>query len=154
MNKYTWVDIGSSYLPGELIAAFLWAQMESSAKITKKRIEIWKKYHQSLEILEKENYLRRPKILKDCKHNGHLYYLILNSEKIRNELIKSMDKFEISFVFHYIPLHSSPFYKKKYSSKDLPITTAMSKRIVRLPIWPEINEDQDFVLEKLIGFFS
>tara|TARA_B100000886_G_scaffold338880_1_gene302771 strand:- start:50 stop:1195 length:1146 start_codon:yes stop_codon:yes gene_type:complete len=154
ISKYTWIDIGSSYLPGELVAAFLWAQMQSSNSITNKRIKIWNQYHKILEKFEEKNLLIRPTISPDCKHNAHMYYIILNNENIRNKFIKYMNELQIGCVFHYIPLHSSPFYKKNYKNQNLPITSNLASRIVRLPLWPGLEKDLEFVIESFIKFFN
>lgn len=136
VDKYTWVDIGSSYLPSELIAAFLWAQMEEAKTITGRRIEIWDAYHKALANAEKEGYLRRPVIPDDCKLNAHMYYVILNSLSERSELIEYLKQKNILAVFHYIPLHSSPVGRKcGRVSGDMKVTDHVSDGILRLPVW-------------------
>lgn len=136
VDKYRWVDIGSSYLPGELIAAFLAAQFDCAQEITRKRLDIWHKYHEVFHDLEKTETVRRPIIPKDCEHNGHIYYLLLNEKYNRDRLIHKMNELGVNAVFHYQPLHSSPAGKKygKYSS-PLSVTAEISERIIRLPIW-------------------
>jgi dTDP-4-amino-4,6-dideoxygalactose transaminase len=101
-NKYTWVDIGSSYLPGEVIAAFLWAQMEETDQITRKRLAIWSFYHQPLETAEK---LRRPVLSKECKHNAHMYYIVLPNLETRTQAIAQMKRAGINTVFHSMMRH-------------------------------------------------
>lgn len=110
VDKYSWVDFGSSYLPGELIAAFLWAQMEDGDAITAKRLEIWDYYHQAFEILESNGRVRRPIVPDDCGHNAHMYYLLLRDLEDRTRFISSMKECGVHCVFHYLPLHSSDFY--------------------------------------------
>ncbi|MCS5706443.1 dTDP-4-amino-4,6-dideoxygalactose transaminase [Synechococcus sp. FGCU-3] len=137
VDKYTWVDIGSSYLPGELIAAFLWAQMEEAEAITAKRLEIWNNYHEAFQELEEAGRLRRPVIPADCDHNAHMYYLLLADTDERSGFISGMNMKDINCVFHYVPLHSAlcaqPFGKPMPS--ELPLTTDFSSRLVRLPLW-------------------
>jgi dTDP-4-amino-4,6-dideoxygalactose transaminase len=136
VDKYRWVDIGSSYLPGELTAAFLAAQLECAEEISQKRLDIWKKYHEIFQDLENTEKVRRPIIPKGCEHNGHIYYLLLNKKYNRDSVLQKMNELGVNAVFHYQPLHSSPAGEKygKYSS-SLPFTDDISERIVRLPLW-------------------
>ena len=137
VDKYTWVDIGSSYLPGELIAAFLWSQMEEAETITAKRLEIWDHYHQAFEVLEASGRLRRPVIPEDCSHNAHMYYLLLRDIDDRSAFIAAMKENEVNCVFHYVPLHSSIKAQSvsEGSIKELPVTTGHANKLVRLPLW-------------------
>ncbi|MGH8746829.1 MAG: dTDP-4-amino-4,6-dideoxygalactose transaminase, partial [Burkholderiales bacterium] len=105
VDKYTWVDIGSSYLPGEIIAAFLWAQLEEADSITARRIELWNRYHTRLEPCEKAGRIRRPVIPPGCRHNAHMYYVLLPSLERRTRLIARLRERGIGTVFHYVPLH-------------------------------------------------
>ena len=136
VDKYTWVDVGSSYLPGEVIAAFLWAQMEEARIITEKRLEIWNWYHEALAPLESEGMLRRPVIPSGCKHNAHMYYIILESLEKRTSLIQRLGEAGVSAVFHYVPLHSSPA-GRKYGRVhgSLNVSESISDRLLRLPLW-------------------
>ena len=135
VDKYTWRDIGSSFLPGEVTAAFLFAQLEKANEITNKRLSIWNQYHDKLEHAERENLLRRPIIPHNCQHNAHLYYILLKKNKQRNFIQKMRDA-NIGAVFHYIPLHSSPFISKRSSNGiRLPQTDKAASSIVRLPLW-------------------
>lgn len=141
VDKYTWVDIGSSYLPGELIAAFLWAQMEEAESITARRLGVWKQYHEALEPLEKVGKLRRPSIPLNCQHNGHMYYILLNSLEIRTRVINELKKLGINTVFHYVPLHSSPGGQKFARTSGLMKNTeALSDRLLRLPLWLGVED--------------
>jgi dTDP-4-amino-4,6-dideoxygalactose transaminase len=136
VDKYTWVDIGSSYLPGEIIAAFLYAQLEEAEKITAQRMIIWNQYHTFLEPLEKAGKIRRPIIPDYCEHNAHMYYILVDNLSIRTKLIEHLKSKEISSVFHYVPLHSSPAgmkYARVHGNMDL--TDSCSDRLIRLPIW-------------------
>jgi dTDP-4-amino-4,6-dideoxygalactose transaminase len=137
VNKYRWIDIGSSYLPGELTAAFLFAQLEKAKEITADRLSIWYKYYEIFEDLEKSGLVRRPIIPESCKHNGHIFHLLLDKSFNRDSVLQQMNKLGVNAVFHYQPLHSSPAGKKygKFTSDSLPITDDISGRIIRLPMW-------------------
>ena len=136
VDKYTWVDIGSSYLPGELIAAFLWAQMQEAETITAKRLQIWDAYHQSLKELEQAGRLRRPIIPGECAHNAHMYYILLDSLEQRTALIESMKSKGVHCVFHYVPLHSAdPIHTAKRNQGRLNNTDLIAERLLRLPLW-------------------
>ena len=112
VDKYTWVEVGSSYLPGELIAAFLWAQLEEASPITTQRLLIWERYHEAFADLEKQDRIRRPVVPQDCDHNGHMYYLLLPSLDARTKFIASLRSKGVQAVFHYVPLHSAPAGRK------------------------------------------
>lgn len=135
-DKYTWIDIGSSYLPGEIIAAFLWAQMEEAKSITQRRLNIWQMYHDAIETLEISGVLRRPVVHSDCLHNAHMYYILLDSLSKRTELITRLKAQNIHSVFHYVPLHSSPA-GRRYGrvSGELHNTERLADCLLRLPIW-------------------
>lgn len=155
VDKYNWVDIGSSYLCGELIAAFLLAQLEEADRIIRERINIWNTYHSSLQPLEESGHIRRPVVPESCTANGHIYYLILNSPEERKEFIKFMASASIHVVFHYIPLHNSPAGKKYgRGSGDLLNTQHLSSLLIRLPMYmgldpqPIINAIYDFCHSK------
>jgi dTDP-4-amino-4,6-dideoxygalactose transaminase len=108
VDKYTWVEQGSSYLPGEVIAAFLFAQLEAAEEITRQRMVIWNKYHDAFVALEAEGLLRRPVVPENCEHNAHMYYLLLPDLDKRTAFINKLKELDIHTVFHYIPLHSAP----------------------------------------------
>ncbi len=150
VDKYTWVDIGSSYLPSELIAAFLWAQMEQAENIVERRINIWKTYHQAFLDWEKKEVLSRPIIPTECSHNAHMYYLVLPSLIQRTRFITNLKKAGIHCIFHYIPLHDSPGgLKYGCIDGDLKITSEMSNRIVRLPLWIGIEEYLPIIIQQI-----
>lgn len=155
VDKYSWVDLGSSYLPGELISAFLWAQMQDLVLITEQRLSIWKKYHESFDELEIQGKLRRPFIPEYSTNNAHMYYLILNSEEERYEFIKHMKNQGIMCVFHYVPLHTSEMGKKLGRvSGDLKQTEMLSKCLVRLPLWLGVEKYQDYIIKSASEFFA
>jgi dTDP-4-amino-4,6-dideoxygalactose transaminase len=142
VDKYTWVDVGSSYLTGEVIAAFLWAQMEEADAITEKRLAIWNHYHEALQPLEAAGVLRRPIIPEDCKHNAHMYYILLESLEKRTKMIHHLRERAVNTVFHYVPLHSSPagsLYCRVYGT--MLNTESISDRLLRLPLWVGMSRE-------------
>ena len=150
-DKYTWVDMGSSYLHSELNAAYLWAQLESATAITQSRLNIWQRYHQGFADLEAEGKVRRPIVPPECQHNAHMYYLLLPNLKSRTTLIEKLDACGINAVFHYVPLHSSPAGRKFGRTQgDLFLTQELSDRLVRLPLWVGMDEYVDYAIEKVI----
>jgi dTDP-4-amino-4,6-dideoxygalactose transaminase len=150
VDKYTWVDVGSSYLPSELIAAFLWAQMEEADAITQRRLAMWKTYHHWLADLEAAGKVRRPVIPGHCVQNAHMYYLLLPSLERRTDVIARLKKVGIQSVFHYVPLHSAPAgLQFGRSSGDLPVTGEMSDRLLRLPLWVGLEDQQSDVIRKI-----
>ena len=151
VDKYTWTDVGSSYLPSEIIAAFLWAQMEDADSITARRLKIWGRYHQGLERLEAAGLARRPIIPADCAHNGHMYYLLLRDLDHRTNFIARLKEREIQAVFHYVPLHASPM-GTRYGRVvgDMHNTLQAGDRLVRLPLWLGIESEHDRVIDEVI----
>ena len=151
VDKYTWVDIGSSFLPGEITAAFLWAQMQEATKITNKRAESWQLYHQLLAPLEKAGKLRRPVVPNGSEHNAHMYYILLDSLKQRKQKLKKLEREGVNAVFHYVPLHSSPAGKKygRLAGK-LPVTQDISQRILRLPLFMGLTARQQCTIAGLL----
>lgn len=143
VDKYTWVDIGSSFLPSDLIAAFLYSQLENMDKINKKRMEIWKFYHNLFEKYEEQGLVKRPFIPSNCSHNAHMYYILFDNLEKRTKFINYMKQNKINPVFHYIPLHSSPA-GKKYGRKSgsLNITNKISDTILRLPMYYTMNNKE------------
>lgn len=150
VDKYTWVDVGSSYLPGEIIAAFLWAQMEEADSITEQRLAIWQRYHEAFEDLEIFGLVHRPVISTCCTHNAHMYYLLLNSLDQRTVFIERLKAKGISCVFHYVPLHSSPYgIHAGRTAGDMAITNRISEGLVRLPLWLGLEEHQPTVINNI-----
>jgi dTDP-4-amino-4,6-dideoxygalactose transaminase len=148
VDKYSWVDVGSSFLPSELIAAFLWAQMEEASSITARRLALWARYHSAFEGLEREGRVRRPRVPADCEHNAHLYYLLMPSLEQRTALIRELKTRDIDAVFHYVPLHSSPAGRRfGRTCGTMTVTDSVSERLVRLPMWVGLEDYQDQVCD-------
>jgi dTDP-4-amino-4,6-dideoxygalactose transaminase len=134
--KYTWVDIGSSYLPSEIIAAFLWAQFEEAEAAIRERLRIWDTYHEAFADLERQGRVRRPVVPPECEHNGHIYYLLLPRADLRTAAVKRLGEQGINAVFHYVPLHSSPAGRRFGRPQgSLTVTEDSSARLIRLPLW-------------------
>jgi len=153
VDKYTWVDVGSSYLPGEIVAAFLAAQMEDAERITRDRLAIWERYHAAFAAAEASERVRRPIIPARCRHNAHMYYLLLPDVGARTRFIAVMKAADIHPVFHYVPLHSAPAGRRfARASGELPITDRAGDCLVRLPLWlPDM--DQERVIDTAEAFF-
>jgi len=151
VDKYTWQEMGSSYLPGELIAAFLWAQLEDAETITACRLDAWNYYHELLTGLENEGKLQRPLIPKDRQHNAHMYFVLLGKEVSRRAVLSELALNEVHAVSHYVPLHSSPAgkrYGRVHGSME--VTDEHSSRLIRLPLWTGISpQQQDRVVDIL-----
>lgn len=155
VDKYTWVDIGSSYLPSEMIAAFLYAQLEESDKISAKRLSIWNEYHRLLEPLEKRGLLQRPFFPAECGHNAHMYYILLRDLDIRTRLLDYLKANDVNPVFHYVPLHSAPKGVELCGGRaySLPVTENIADRLLRLPCYFELTLEQVAMIVKLIESF-
>jgi dTDP-4-amino-4,6-dideoxygalactose transaminase len=153
VDKYTWQDVGSSFLPSEIIAAFLWAQLEQAQQITRARLAIWGRYHEMLGPLEEEGLLRRPIVPADCGHNGHMYHIVLSPEIDRQSILSELKDNGIHAVFHYVPLHSSPAgMRLGRAHGELSLTTSLSQRLIRLPMWLGLSEvQQQRICEVLTG---
>lgn len=135
IDKYTWVDIGSSYPLSELNAAFLWAQLEHAEEITERRRAIWDAYHESLAELEADGRIRRPVVPNECEHNGHLYYVLLTAAN-RARVLERLNETGVNAVFHYVPLHDSAAGRRFGRALGaLPVTTDSAARLIRLPLW-------------------
>lgn len=148
VDKYTWVDLGSSYLPGEIIAAFLWAQMEEAVSITIRRRDIWSSYHAAFAKLESVGRLRRAVVPVACEHNAHMYYLLLRDLEDRTDFIGQMRARGVNCVFHYVPLHSAPCgLEKSRMFGKLLVTEDLAARLVRLPLWVGLESKLDEVIQ-------
>ena len=156
VDKYTWIDIGSSFLPSELNAAYLLAQLESHEQITEMRMARWNQYHAAFAPLEQKGRLRRMYIPEECTHNAHMYYMILHSLEERTALISHLKAQGVSAVFHYVPLHSAKAGLKfgRFHGEDK-YTTDLSERLLRLPLYYGMTEeDANKVIEAVNSFFA
>jgi dTDP-4-amino-4,6-dideoxygalactose transaminase len=152
VDKYTWQDVGSSFLPSEITAAFLWAQLEEAQNIARERLVIWQRYHELLTPLEQQGLFRRPIVPPDCQHNGHMYYILLAPEIERQMVLDELKRNKIGAVFHYVPLHSSPAGMRfGRAHGDLSLTTTLSQRLIRLPMWFGLGEIQQ---ERIVDTLS
>lgn len=151
VDKYTWCDIGSSFLPGELMAAFLWAQMEEAESITNRRLIIWENYKDGFAGLADSGKVQLPFIPDGCKHNAHMFYLILPDMDFRSHFISRLKEFGINSVFHYVPLHDSSAGKAYGKSiGNMAITKMASERLVRLPFWLGMGGEQQSVVDRVL----
>ena len=143
VDKYTWQEMGSSFLPGELIAAFLWAQLEEATSINDRRMTAWNIYHELLAPLEETGVLRRPIIPAECEHNAHMYYILLADGIDRQNVLDALKQNGIHAVFHYVPLHSSPAGGRfGRVSGSMEVTNSHSAKLIRLPLWVDITKEE------------
>jgi len=156
VDKYSWVDVGSSYLPSEIQAAYLWGQLEWADKITQHRLVTWNYYYEELSELAKNGLIELPTIPTDCKHNGHMFYLKAKDLDERTALLAHLKADDILAVFHYIPLHSAPAGLRfsRFHGEDV-FTTKESERLVRLPIWYGMDEaTREHVVKSVLRFYT
>ena len=156
VDKYTWVDIGSSYVPSEICSAFLFAQLEHLDAIAERRRAIYETYHTALAPLESEGLLRLPQIPSDCRTNYHMFYVLLPDADTRNGLLDYLHERDIKAVFHYVPLHTSPMGRTfGYQEGSLPVTEDLSSRLVRLPFYHGITDDeQHMVIDSVCAYLE
>jgi len=154
VDKYTWVDIGSSYLPSELNAAFLFAQLEKADEIINERLRIWNKYDHGLKELAVKGFIEIPSFSEKCFHNAHIFYIKCSDLDKRTHLIDYLKENNIQAVFHYIPLHASPAGLNfgEFFGKDI-YTTKESERILRLPLWVGMNDELSSIINLIIKYF-
>lgn len=150
VDKYTWVDLGSSFVASEITAAFLWAQLECAEDITRRRLAIWRRYYDGCESLERQGLLRRPVVPDSCAHNAHMFYVLLPSSEARDRVLSAFRSRKIQAIFHYVPLHSAPAgLRYGRTSGPLRVTDDLSRRILRLPLWVGMDKEVDEVLSLL-----
>lgn len=156
VDKYTWVDIGSSYLPSELVAAFLYGQLLHIDEVNIKRMQVWDRYHKGLKILEKDGFIRLPIIPAGCEQNAHMFYLLTRSNQEQIDLLKILKTKNIGAVFHYVPLHSSEGgIKFGRTEGSMVVTDDLANRLVRLPLYPQISvDDQELIIQTIKLFFK
>lgn len=156
VDKYTWCDIGSSYLPSDILAAYLWAQFELSEEIFSKRMDVWNRYNKMFKTLADKEYIELPYIPEECSHNAHMFYIKTKDNDTRNKLISYLKNREINAVFHYIPLHTSPagLQHGRFFGEDR-YTTVESGRLLRLPLFYGIKDEEvDKVIEAVYQFYE
>jgi dTDP-4-amino-4,6-dideoxygalactose transaminase len=143
IDKYTWVDTGSSYIPSEIACAFLCAQLEAIEAITKRRHDIYKAYRAELEPLARDSLVGLPVLPEGCESNSHLFFIVLRNQETRDALMTHLRRHEIQASFHYVPLHSSKMGRSLgYQAGDLPVTEEMSGRMLRLPLFNDLRENE------------
>ncbi|MFN4151989.1 MAG: DegT/DnrJ/EryC1/StrS family aminotransferase, partial [Candidatus Sericytochromatia bacterium] len=156
VDKYTWVDIGSSYLMNEVSAAFLWGNLEMIGNVNNRRLAIWRKYYISLSDLQKEGYIDLPTVPEECVHNAHMFYIKVKDLDERTRLMSYLRGKGITAAFHYVPLHSSPAGRiyGRFSGQDV-YTTKESERLLRLPIFYAMKDEQvEIVVEAIYSFYK
>lgn len=156
VDKYTWVDFGDSYLPSELNAAYLWAQLEVADEINDNRLATWNAYYDAFKPLEEKGYIELPTIPVGCVHNAHMFYIKLKDLETRTDFIEALKKDGVNCVFHYIPLHSAPAGHKfgRFDGED-EYTTKESERLVRLPLYYNLTlEDREHVIDSVKKYFE
>ncbi len=156
VDKYTWVDFGDSYLPSELNAAYLWAQLEVADEINENRLATWNAYYEAFKPLEEKGYIELPTIPVGCVHNAHMFYIKLKDLETRTDFIEALKKDGVNCVFHYIPLHSAPAGHKfgRFDGED-EYTTKESERLVRLPLYYNLTlEDREHVIDSVKQYFE
>jgi dTDP-4-amino-4,6-dideoxygalactose transaminase len=154
VDKYGWVDVGSSYLPADTIAAFLNSQMKAFRRIQNRRKKIWNSYHEKLTDLEKLGHFRLPLVPEYATVNGNLFFLVVKNREVRDDLIGYLRNQGIQAVFHYLPLHSSFYFRDKHDGRDLPNTDRFAGCIVRLPFFYSLKEKQiRYITGKIFDFF-
>ena len=152
-DKYTWVDIGSSYLPSDILAAFLWAQLDAAEQIQQRRLGIWQRYAAHLASWASAHGVTLPHVPAHCEHPAHLFYMLMPSLEDRDGLISHLRQLGITSVFHYVPLHASPMGQRWASPGACPVTERISSCLVRLPFYTELDSDvQDAVIDAVMAY--
>jgi dTDP-4-amino-4,6-dideoxygalactose transaminase len=155
VDKYSWVDIGSSFLPSDIIAAFLFAQLENLAHIQEKRISLWHKYFGNLNGLVEKGHLKLPTIPDYATNNGHMFFIVVNNAKTRQALIEHLKNKGIYAVFHYLSLHESPFYANKYDGAALTHSDNFTDCLIRLPMFYDLTDEEvDYISSEVVSFFA
>ena len=155
VNKYGWVDMGSSFLPAEINAAFLWAQLENLDEIQSKRKQLWDAYYKLLKQLADKHYFALPDIPDYASNNAHMFYLVLPDLEKRTALIKYLKEHDVQSVFHYLSLHSSAYYQDKHDGRELPECNRYADTLMRLPMFYDLEvEDVERICNFIQAFFS
>ncbi|MEQ9405251.1 MAG: dTDP-4-amino-4,6-dideoxygalactose transaminase [Cyclobacteriaceae bacterium] len=155
VDKYGWVDVGSSFLPSEIIAAFLLAQLENLEDIQARRIEIWNQYNSAFKDLKQSGNVRLPEVPDYATNNGHLFYLVCENENVRNRLIVHLKNKGILAVFHYLSLNQSPYYLNHFEKEELKNSESFERNLIRLPLFYELSQkDQNLIIDETHAFFD
>lgn len=155
VDKYNWVDIGSSFLPSDIIAAFLYAQLENLEDIQSRRISIWNRYHQNLQTLENQGFLFRPQVPAFATQNGHMYYIVCRNLDERTRLVQALKNQGVHAVFHYLSLHSAPYFQANHDGRSLPQSDRYTDCLLRLPLYYELSlEEVDQISNVISDFFK
>ena len=156
VDKYSWVDLGSSYLMNDMSAAYLWGNLEVADEINQNRLNTWQKYYNGLKELEEKGFIKLPKIPDECIHNAHMFYLKVKDLKERTELLEYLKENDILAVFHYIPLHSAPAGLKfgMFEGEDI-FTTKESEKLIRLPMYYRLEDEHILkIIAIIIEFYK
>ena len=153
MNKYGWVDIGSSFLPSDVIAAYLYAQLENLDDIQRRRIQIWNQYYKGLRPLEARGFITLPAIPHYAFNNAHMFYILCKDLSQRTALIRHLKERKILAVFHYLSLHKSDYYHRKHDGRDLPNSDRFTDCLLRLPLFYEITDEEvSYIIDQVKSF--
>jgi len=152
VDKYGWVDLGSSFLPSELISSFLWAQIENLEDIQSKRKEHWYQYYEGLQDWAKDNGVQMPFIPSFATNNAHMFYMVCKDAQQRETIIQKLKDNGVLAVFHYLSLHKSPYYKEKHDGRELPLSDFYSDCLIRLPMFYELEEEQiKYIIDTIVS---
>lgn len=155
VSKYEWIDLGSSFLPSEITAAFLYAQLENIERIQSKRHALWDSYQRNLQVLENESLIRLPEVPSYCSHNAHMFYLVCRTSDERDRLLEHLNRMDINAIFHYLPLHKSVFYATKYLGKELSMCDHYASCLIRLPFYFELDiETVELISKAVFSFYK
>lgn len=155
VDKYQWVDVGSSFLPSDMLAAILYSQLSKIDLIQKLRLNVWMRYYDHLKPLEDKGLFKLPEIPSYASNNGHMFYLVTGTPEERDKLLGHLNTHGVQAVIHYLPLHSSKYYHDKHDGRELPNTDRFAGCLIRLPFFNVLKEDQiDYVVEKIRAFYS
>ncbi len=155
VNKYGWVDKGSSFLPAEINAAFLWAQLENVDDIQAKRIQIWNRYYEAMKPLAEKGYFTMPDVPEYATNNGHMFYMVFENLEKRTAFMNYLKEQGIGAVFHYLSLHKSEYFKDKHDGRELPQSDRYTDCLVRLPLFYDLtDEDQTYIIDKIKAYYG
>lgn len=155
VDKYSWIDVGSSFLPSEMTAAFLWAQVQEIDSIQSKRLALWNYYYKGLQFQVKEGHLKLPDIPSYATNNAHMFYVLCRYGDERDALMSHLKNDDIQAIFHYLPLHSSPYFQSKYKGEELEEANRYSSCILRLPFYTDLSESEiDRVINSIHQFYN